>query len=85
MMFSIIIIEYRYQFYICLGLVVISIGVGIKGISYILEDRLGLTETRVPASFPHPMFFFTTIYKLLILALFNTMILTLLTTFMCNW
>lgn len=58
---------------------------GIKGIQYIFQDRLGLTNTRVPAVFPHPMFFFTFIYKLLILSLFNTVIMTLLSTFVCNW
>lgn len=31
------------------------------------------------------MFFFTFIYKLLILSLFNTIIMTLFSTFMCNW
>ena len=85
MAFSTLILDYRIQFYISLSLVVVSVVVGLRGISFILQDRLGLTETRIPAGFPHPMFFFTTIYKLLILSLFNTQIMTLLSTFMCNW
>ena len=83
--FTYLIIEYRIQLYLVLGLVLVSFLLGVRGIRYIFEDRLGLTEARIPAGFPHPMFFFTFIYKLLILSLFNTVIITLFSTFVCDW
>ena len=58
---------------------------GIQAIRLILQDRLGLTETRTPAYFPHQMYFFTTIYRLMILSLFSTISITLLSTFSCSW
>ena len=60
MAFSTLIINYRIQSYISLSLVVVSVVVGLRGISFILQDRLRLTEKRIPARFPDPMFFFTT-------------------------
>jgi hypothetical protein len=83
--FGILLIQYKIQLYASFVLVLICAVLGMKGIQYIFEDRLGLTENRVPAVFPHPMFFFTFIYKLLILLLFDTIIITLLSTFMCDW
>jgi hypothetical protein len=83
--FSILLIDYRIQLYIAFGLVLLCSVLGIRGIAYIFEDRLGLTEARIPAAFPHPMFFFTVVYKLLILSLFNTIVRTLMSTFACDW
>ena len=83
--FTILLFDYRVQLYIAFALVGICLVFGVKGIQYILEDRLGLTETRIPAQFPHPMFFFTVLYKLLVLASFNTIVMTLFSTFACNW
>ena len=82
---DVLLLDYRIQLYIAFGLVAVCLVLGIKGIGYIFEDRLGLTETRIPAAFPHPMFFFTVFYKLLVLAGFNTIIMTLLSTFACDW
>lgn len=83
--FSFLYIDYKYQLYLCLALAFITVPMGIKGISFISEDRLGLTEARVPAGFPHPMFFYTVIYKILVLSLFVTISSTLLVTFSCTW
>ena len=80
-----LIISYKVQIYLAIGAVAISVPFGIKGIMLIFEDRLGLTENRLPAAFPHPMFFFTFLYKLMILSLFNTVTQTFLDTFNCNW
>lgn len=78
-------IDYTIQTYAATVIVLISVPLGIRGIMLIFEDRLGLTENRLPAAFPHPMFFFTFIYKLMILSLFNIIIQTFLNTFNCNW
>lgn len=83
--FSFLYIDYKYQLYACLALIFITVPLGLKGISFIFEDRLGLTEARVPAGFPHPMFFYTVIYKLLVLSLFGIISSTLLVTFSCTW
>ncbi len=83
--FSFLYIDYKYQLYMCLVLALITVPLGVKGISFISEDRLGLTEARVPAGFPHPMFFYTVVYKLLVLSLFVTISSTFLVTFSCTW
>jgi hypothetical protein len=80
-----LLIDYKIQTYLAMAAVAISVPFGIKGIMLIFEDRLGLTENRLPATFPHPMFFFTFLYKLMILSLFNTVTQTFLNTFNCNW
>jgi hypothetical protein len=36
-------IDYKYQLYACFALAFITVPLGIKGISLIFEDRLGLT------------------------------------------
>ena len=78
-------LSYNLQTFIAIGVVAISVPFSIRGIMFIFEDRLGLTENRLPAEFPHPMFFFTFIYKLMILSLFNIITQTFLDTFKCNW
>jgi len=65
-------LDYSLQVFLAIGVVCISVPFGIRGIMLIFEDRLGLTENRLPAVFPHPMFFFVIFYKLITLALFNT-------------
>jgi hypothetical protein len=83
--FSFLLFDYRFQLYLCLALALVTVPLGVKGITFIAEDRLGLTEARVPAGFPHPMFFYTFIYKLLVLSLFVTISSTFLVTFSCKW
>lgn len=78
-------LNYSLQTYAAAAIVMISVPLGVRGIMLIFEDRLGLTENRLPAAFPHPMFFFTFIYKLMILSLFNIITQTFLDTFNCNW
>lgn len=78
-------LNYYVQLFLAVGVVGISVPFGVRGIMLIFEDRLGLTENRLPASFPHPMFFFTLFYKLMILSLFNIVSQTFLTTFNCDW
>ena len=41
--FTILLLDYRIQLYISFGLVAICLVLGIQGIGYIFEDRLGLT------------------------------------------
>lgn len=41
--FSILTLQYRVQLYISFALVLVCAVLGIKGITYIFEDRLGLT------------------------------------------
>ncbi len=76
---------YSLQTYVAAAIAAVSVPLGIRGIMLIFEDRLGLTETRMPASFPHPMFIFTFLYKLLILSLFGIITKTFLATFNCDW
>jgi hypothetical protein len=83
--FSFLFVDYRFQLYLCLALAFVTIPLGVKGISFISEDRLGLNEARVPAGFPHPMFFYTFIYKMLVLSLFVNISSTFLVTFSCDW
>ena len=45
-----LIISYKVQIYLAIGAVAISVPFGIKGIMLIFEDRLGLTEIRLPAA-----------------------------------
>ena len=80
-----VLLAYTVQAFIAVGVVAISVPFGIRGIMLIFEDRLGLTENRLPAGFPHPMFFFVIFYKLIVLALFNIVSQTFLSTFNCNW
>lgn len=78
-------LPYYLQVFLAVGVVAVSVPFGIRGIMLIFEDRLGLTENRLPATFPHPMFIFTLFYKLIVLALFNIVSQTFLDTFNCNW
>ena len=78
-------VGYSVQVFLAVAVVCISVPFGIRGIMLIFQDRLGLTENRLPAVFPHPMFFFVTLYKAIILALFNLVSQTFLSTFNCNW
>jgi hypothetical protein len=78
-------LSYTVQLFLAVGVVCVSVPFGIRGIMLIFEDRLGLTENRLPAAFPHPMFIFVIFYKLIILALFNIIAQTFLATFNCNW
>lgn len=77
--------NYQIIMWISTGLVVVYLGMSIKAVRYISEGRFGLTESGLPAGFPTPMFFFTTIYKLLSLSLFSFIMQTIYDTFDCTW
>lgn len=76
--------QYQVLFWVCTATTVIYLGMSIKGVRYINEGRFGITEAGLVAGFPHPMFFFTNIYKILSL-LFSFVITTIFDTFDCTW